>query len=322
MKKLIITGGLGLIGSHLASIFVNDDVPYEVHVVDIQRNFLPFNLRTQFDSRRLEMRQNLVTGCTVHNIDTRHAFEVGDLIRSIRPDYLIHLAALPLANISNDISEEASGTVISATLTLMELIRRFSPYTKLVFASSSMVYGNFQQPLIDEDHPTKPMSIYGAVKLAGEVLVEGFCRKNELQYCIIRPSAVYGPTDLNRRVVQAFLDDARRGLPLVINGRDSVLDFTYVDDIATGFFLGAIKDESAGEIFNVTSSDPHTIGQLAELIMDYFPTTEMIYREHERGVPKRGGLDVSRAKEKLGYIPKYTLKEGLDKYINQEKMNG
>ena len=202
MKRVLITGGLGLIGSHLAKQFMESG-EYQVHLVDIQRNFLPFTNRNNRDYARLKKRNDLISGCEVYAIDTRNSFEFGDLIRKIQPNYLIHLAALPLANISNDISEEASSTVINATLAILENMRRFSPKTKFIYASSSMVYGNFATPFIDEQHTTDPMSIYGSVKLAGEVLVKGFCLKNNLDYSIVRPSAVYGPTDVNRRVVQA-----------------------------------------------------------------------------------------------------------------------
>ncbi len=317
MKRVLITGGLGLIGSHLARQFISSG-GYQVYLVDIQRNFLPFSSRNDRDYERLKKRNELISGCELYSIDTRNSFEFGDLVRKIQPNYLIHLAALPLANISNDISEEASSTVINATLAILENIRRFSPATKFIYASSSMVYGNFTKPFIDEQHATDPISIYGSVKLAGEVLVKGFCLKNDLDYSIVRPSAVYGPTDVNRRVVQAFFDDAIDGKILQVNGKNSVLDFTYVEDIANGFFLAATVEASIGHEFNITSGDPQSIGNLADNICRFFPDVQIEYNEHEQGVPIRGGLINEKASKLIGYTPEYNFEDGFSKYVQME----
>jgi nucleoside-diphosphate-sugar epimerase len=322
-KNVMITGGLGLIGSRLVKMFEDSSEEWDTHVIDIQRFYLPFHDRSNRDMLRLQHRFDYVDGATLHSLDTRNSFEMGDLIRSIQPDLFIHLAALPLANISNIISEEASGTVIDATLSIIENIRRFSPKTKIIYASSSMVYGHFLSPIIDETHITNPMSIYGAVKLAGEVLVRGFCEKNDIDYSIIRPSAVYGPTDVNRRVVQAFLDDSLDRKPLQVKGADSMLDFTYVDDIAQGFYLAGISNASSGEVFNITSSDPHSIGDLAKIFQIRFPHINIEIEEHEAGVPKRGGLDTSKARKTIGFEPKFDFIAGVNNYIDRElEING
>ena len=181
-----------------------------------------------------------------------------------------------------------------------------------------MIYGSFKSSIIDENHPKEPINMYGAVKLAGEILVKAFCNKNNIPFSIVRPSAVYGPTDVNRRVVQAFFDDARLKNKITVNGRNSILDFTYVDDIANGFYLCCVNDKSKGEIFNITSCDPKSLGELAEYFIKKFSKLNVEYLKHDADVPLRGGLDNGRIKSLLGYKPYYSLENGLSSYIEEE----
>ena len=318
-NDIMITGGLGLIGTHLTRQLLQSGISEKsVHIIDTERNFLPHNLRNEFVTNRMVRRMALIGKCNLYSIDTRHAFEMEDLIRNVKPKTIVHLAALPLANISNEISQEASSTIISSTLNILEIVKRHSPETHIIYASSSMVYGNFSTPVIDETHELEPMSMYGAVKLAGEVLLKSFCKKNDIPFTIVRPSAVYGPTDVNRRVVQAFFDDCRLKNEIQVNGRNSVLDFTYVEDIAKGFRLCCSEEKAKNETFNITSCDPKSLGELANIYKELFPKVEVTYGEHEVGVPVRGGLNNERAKNIIGYFPDFDLNRGLSKYIAEE----
>lgn len=315
----MITGGLGLIGTHLTRQLLQTGIDEDsIHIVDTERNFLPYNQRNNFVSGRMTKRLELIEGCNLHSIDTRHAFEMEDLISKFQPKTIVHLAALPLANISNEISQEAASTIISSTLNILEIVKRHSPETHVVYASSSMVYGNFSAPIIDETHALEPLSMYGAVKLAGEILLKSFCKRNDIAYTIVRPSAVYGPTDVNRRVVQAFFDDCRLKNDIKVNGKNSVLDFTYVEDIAKGFRLCCNNENAKNDTFNITSCDPKSLGELANIYKEIFPDITITYGDHEAGVPIRGGLNNDRAKEILGYSPEYDLNSGVRRYIEEE----
>ena len=122
-----------------------------------------------------------------------------------------------------------------------------------IYASSSMVYGDFQSASADESHPTNPKEIYGTMKLAGENITLGLSRFYEIPSTIVRPSAVYGPTDMNRRVTQIFLEKAIDREVLEVQGADEALDFTYVKDIARGFVLAATMPSGAGQVLNIFS---------------------------------------------------------------------
>ena len=115
-----------------------------------------------------------------------------------------------------------------------------------------MVYGDFKNKSVKENDETNPKDLYGIMKLAGENITIGLCQLFNIPFSIIRPSAVYGPTDINHRVSQIFLEKAIKKEKIVLYGKDEMLDFTYVDDIAEGIIIVAISKKSNGETFNIT----------------------------------------------------------------------
>jgi len=321
--KVLITGCSGLIGSYLTHILTS--AGHKVFGVDISRNYLNFSdlmvpndLRSKYEEYRSQLLKDAEKILTV---DIRNEFETASLISSVKPDVIVHLAALPLANVSF-VQPQETFTMFNSTFSIIEAIRLFSPKTKLVYASSSMVYGNFSSPIVDENESTDPISAYGAAKLSSEILVKGYNRSYGVESIIVRPSAVYGPADINQRVVQRFLSQAIDGEALSVNDGSLVLDFTYVEDIANGFskavsYLNASRD--IHDVFNITSSDPKSLLEVVNEMQSYFSDIEVELKDREAGVPTRGGLDITHAKKVLGYAPKYNFSEGLRKYISIEK---
>jgi len=181
-----------------------------------------------------------------------------------------------------------------------------------------MIYGDFLKTPCSEDHLTNPKGIYGAVKLCGETLTKAFCNMYNIEWVIIRPAAVYGPSDANRRVTQIFIDHALEGKPLVLhNHGQSMLDFTYVDDAVQGFYLGAVKTAAKNDIFNITRGEGRTIKEAAEIVKKHIPSAKIVYKKVPKNEkrPERGALDICKAKKKLGYVPTYNLEDGMAKYI-------
>ena len=138
------------------------------------------------------------------------------LINKHKPDYIYHTAALPLAKVSNLNNEEAKISSVDSTLNIIDAIINLSIKNKsykckrFVYFSSSMVYGDFKKSSVNEKSEKNPKDAYGIMKLAGEV-VTGGVQLHSIPYTIIRPSAVYGPKDMNRRVSQIFVENAIRG---------------------------------------------------------------------------------------------------------------
>jgi nucleoside-diphosphate-sugar epimerase len=235
------------------------------------------------------------------------------------------LAALPLAKLDNLNSEEAREGSVDTTANFLEIINQIKGRSgwcpeRFVYASSSMVYGDFQSDVATEDHPTRPKEIYGTMKLAGEIITFGLGRFFDLPVTGIRPSAVYGPTDMNRRVSQIFLEKALLGQRLNIQGADEALDFTYVKDVANGFVLAATNDDATGEIFNITTGHAHTLLDFVECLKEHFPDLKYDLTERDSFRPKRGTLSIDKARRLLGYEPQYTLKNGIAEYVEFVKL--
>lgn len=314
--KVLVTGGAGFIGTYLVERLVENG--HEVVILDSYVNYVspeksnyPFYLR-----KRLERLDRLGDRVEIVESDIRNQIEVARTIRNTRPDQVVHLASLPIATVSNDHPEEATTSTVTGTVNVLESLREIDSIERIVYASSSMIYGDFKYRPADEVHPKNPKGIYGGGKLAAETMTKAFANQLDIEYTIVRPSAVYGPTDANRRVSQIFVENALKGKELVLhNGGEQPLDFTYVTDTAQGFELAVTHENAADEVFNITRGEPRTIRELAEAISEHIPNVEITTQEVDTGRPKRGALDITKARELLGYEPAYSLEEGIAEYI-------
>ena len=311
--KIMIIGGAGFIGSRLAKKLI--DLGQEVVIYDKFYNFI----ESEKDKYVFYLRQrlnNLCPGVKIVYGDIRDDVNLLKTIKENQPDTIIHLAQIPLATVSNKLSGEALDININGLTSLIKAIGAVDFIKRLVYSSSSFVYGHFKYAPADENHPTNPIDVYGGTKLACESLIKGFGTRFGIDYTIIRPSAVYGPTDANLRVSQIFVDSAFNGKELVIEGGgEATLDFTYIDDIAQGFVLAALSPQAKNEIFNITRGEGRTLKEFTDILKQYFPDLKTIIKPADQTRPVRGALDIKKAKEILGYSPKYSLEDGIREYV-------
>ncbi len=317
--KLMLTGGAGFIGSHIARELLR--LGHEVVLFDAFVHY--FNpLKSNYDLQLRRRFEDIAESVTFVRGDTRNQTEVRRAMLEHRPQRIIHLAALPIADLSNTHSDEAIGSIIQGTVNVLETIRDVDFVDRFVYTSSSMVYGDFKHYSANEEHPRNPKDIYGGTKLAGEILTQSFSRRFGIEYTIIRPSAVYGPTDVNFRVGQIFIERARDGKELILHGGGKTkLDFTYVKDTAHGFVLATLSDAGRNEVFNITRGEARSLLELAKILKRNFPELQTKIEPHQVHRPKRGTLDISKARELLGYHPSYSLEDGLTEYLDYI-MNG
>ena len=318
--RALITGGAGFIGSHVARRFL--DAGYGVSLYDA---FIVYSLldpgkeRPHFAFRLKDIysKTDLIRGNTLDKDFLRRT------LISTEPDVIVHMAALPLAGLAIEHPEEAFDSILNSTLNLLEILRDLKKPCRLVYISSSMVYGDFLTPEVDElEHPKNPKDMYGAFKLAGEIVVSAYAKNYGIDVVICRPSAVYGPTDTNARVVQKFVNSALRGKPLLLDGDGSMkLDFTYVEDAASAIFLAATKPEAKGKVFNVARGEGRSLKELTESIQSHIPGTSVEHREVPKYMPVRGALSIERARRELGFVPQVTLEEGVRRYIEHLRKN-
>jgi len=323
MQTYFITGGEGFIGFHISQKLVesgdNNIITYDAqkHYIPLDESYWPTyqNYRTRsLPSDNVEQ----VRG------DTTDRGLLKEQLEKHEPDVIIHLAALPIANVSDRYPEEARRNILDGTITLMDTLREVNfDFDRVVYTSSSMVYGDFDKDEdgyivpASENDDCEPLGLYGSMKLSGEHITRAYSNRFDIPYTIIRPSAVYGPTDCNRRVTEIFVTNALKGERLRLdNGGHHELDFTYVKDLTDGFIKAANHERARNETFNLTRGEGRSIRELAEIVADNVPGTEMYEQERDVYRPNRGALDISKAREYIGFDPDYSLEAGIAEYVD------
>jgi nucleoside-diphosphate-sugar epimerase len=321
-KKVVLIGGAGFIGHNLALELVRRGA--EVEVVDsLEVNNLlwvttkvedPYtrNLYVKILNERLDLLR--AAGIPLHLQDARDYHAICRIVGAIKPNAVVQLAAVAHANRSNKDPYSTFDHSLRTLENALDVARTVSEH--FVYLSSSMAYGNFQSETATEDHPLNPMGIYGALKVAGEKMVIAYQQVFNLDYTIVRPSALYGPRCVSRRVGQVFIENAIQGMKLRMDGDGSdKLDFTYVDDLVDGICLVLEKPQARNETFNLTNGNARAIRDLVAILRDHFPKLQMESVERDKLMPERGTLSIDKAKRLLGYSPKNPVDVGYPKYI-------
>ncbi len=310
----MVTGGAGFIGAHTAAVLA--EAGADVIAVDPLRTY-SFSFDPQHWHGIKYRRDVLLRDATVVVASTENRDEMRRVMLDVRPDYILHLGALPLATVARVSADHAFESILRGTFNVLEIALEGGSVEKFLYVSSSMVYGDFTQVPIPETEPTAPKDVYGGMKLAGEILVQTFSRARGLPYAIVRPSAVYGPTDMNDRIVQRFVECALWGRPLTVVDPDgTVLDFSYVKDVAQGL-VKALLSPVENETFNITAGRGRTLRDLHDLLREHFPDMPVEVSERTDDFrPKRGALDVAKARSLIGYEPEYPLERGLREYVD------
>ncbi len=323
-RDIILVGGAGFIGHHLAiqlktlgaNVIILDSLMINNYYHYLQQKHIP---GTEIYLNLIQKRLDLLKehGIQLIEVDVRDYKFINYLLNNTPCDTLIHLAAVAHANKSN---KDPYGTFDHSIRTLentLDVARTdMNDINLFVFFSSSMVYGNFTKGIVTEETPCDPIGIYGALKYCAERIIKAYHEAFGLDYTIIRPSALYGERCVSRRVGQIFIEEALKGGQIKINGdgTDS-LDFTYIDDLVSGIIKVIENENARNQTFNLTYGKARTIGQMAEIIKEYFPKTNINYKSKDILTPDRGTLDISKAKKLLSYNPQYPLERGYREYI-------
>ena len=312
-RKVLVTGGAGFVGSYVVRLLLEAGCAvsiYDSFVVYSTPDPAKEQPNFAFRLQGIYPQIRLIRGSTLNKDFLRRQ------LMEIRPDVIVHMAAMPLAALAIEHTEEAFQSIVGSTHNLLEILRDFTHPCRLVYVSSSMVYGDFKTPEVDEEHPKDPKDIYGAFKLAGEIIVSAYAKNYALDTAICRPTAVYGPLDANSRVIQKLITNAMRGQPLVLDGDGSMkLDFTYVEDAARGIFLCATHPKALGQAFNISYGQSRSLRELAEIIRRDLPNTTIQHRDVPRYMPLRGTLSIAKARRELKFESCVPLEEGVPRYI-------
>ena len=320
IKKVLITGGCGFIGSYLTRELLKQGC--EILLFDAFINYIdPFTSNYQFF---LKARMNgLMDKVRIERGDIRVQKRMQQLMNEWKPDGVVHLAALPGAKESTAYPTEALQINVDGTLSVLEGVKVCGTVKRFIFTSSSFVYGNFKKPIADEEHPTDPIDVYGGTKLTGEILTRAYSRQHGFEHVVIRPSAVYGFGDCNRRVTQNMIENAMTGKPLILHdGGRSRIDFSHVSDVADGYSRALLVPEAANQTFNITRGNARTVLEFATEVKKYFPDAKLVEKPPDASRPERGTLSIEKAKKILGYAPKVDIEQGIKEYVALLKSNG
>ena len=325
MPTALITGGLGFIGSFIARSLVEQGIADTIVCLDHFGRYVD-STRAEFNDYRAHRVAGIEGSIVVERGEAKLFPVLLDVVERHRPELIFHLAALPLAKLANLTAQEAMEGTVESTSNLIEAIAYLSTKTeympeRVVYTSSSMIYGDFESDVATEDHRANPKEAYGTMKLAGEVVTRGLATVHGIPFSIVRPSAVYGPTDMNRRVSQIFVEKALLGDALTVNGATEKLDFTYVRDVARGFIAVATHIGGIGETFNITQGGAHTLIEYVECLRDHFPDLRYDVVDRDESKPHRGTLSIDKARRLVGYEPRYTLATGVAEYAEFVKQH-
>ena len=308
-KKVVVTGGAGFIGSHLAEELQNRG--YHVIVLDDLSTGKKANIDRLVNNNSVEFVEGSVTDLELLQKSFKGA------------EYVFHQAALARVPFSVEHPLSANEVNITGTLDVL-LAARDNSVKKVVFASSSSVYGDTDQLPQREDMYPNPLSPYALTKLTGEYYCSIFKDIFKLNTICLRYFNVYGPKQdphsQYAMVIPAFIDRVSSGKsPVIFGNGEQSRDFTFIQDVVSANILAA-ESEASG-VFNIGGGHNITINRLAELIIKLLQKDiRPVYDKPRAGDVKHTLADVSKAKS-FGYEPKWSLEDGLKNIIDSGREN-
>ena len=316
-KKILITGGLGFIGSNLARKLVSLNA--KVTIVDNLNPLYGGNLFNINDIREK---------VSIHICDVRDVSIMEDLLKET--DYLFNLAG-QISHIDSMIDPKTDLEINTvAQLSILEACRKVNPKIKIVFASTRQLYGKPEYLPVDEKHPIRPVDVNGINKLAGEWYHQLYNNVYGIRACSLRLTNTFGPGMRVKDARQTFLGIWIRLLleknPIKIFGDGLQLrDFNYVDDCVEAFLLSGISEKTNGKVYNLGSDRVIGLKELAKkmLSLGFEGSYELVSFPEDRKAIDIGDYysDFSLITSELRWLPKTSLEDGLKKTIEYYKLH-
>jgi len=300
MKKLLITGGCGFVGRELVARAQDN---FDVHVAD---NLLSGDYRL----KKMEMDK-----FSFHEIDLRDTSKTESLIKSVKPDVIVHLAAIHFIPLCENEPDLACSTNILSTINLLSCINE---KIKFIFTSSAAVYSPSDSALFEGSSKIGPVDVYGYTKLHGEDYVNLFSNRYNLDTCIVRLFNVIGPGETNPHILPEIFSQLKNGnKELNLGNIESKRDFIDVRDVAEGFLRLCDKNFSTfheSNIINLGSGITYSIRDLLGYVSDICNIDFTInqdpskYRKVDNPVIL---ASTAKLEEELDWKPEFLIKETL-----------
>lgn len=311
-KNILLTGGAGFIGSHLAERLLAEGTWNLTIVDDLNDFYSPVIKRANLEAigRTGEFR--------FREADIRSPENLAQIFDDGSFDIIVHLAAR--AGVRPSLKEPRlyAETNINGTLNLLELARDHD-VGQFVFGSSSSVYGiNEKVPFAEDDPIRNPISPYASTKAAGELICHTYSHLFDIRTVCLRFFTVYGARQRLDLAIHKFSRLIRDGKPIQLFGDGTTRrDYTYIDDVISGVRAAMDYDASMHEVFNLGESETTELSRLIELLEKSLGKKAVIDQQ-----PMQPGdvpityADISKARRLLGYDPKTKVEEGIPKFVD------
>ncbi len=309
MKKALITGADGFIGSHLTEDLLEKG--YEVKAFTLYNSFNTWGWLDSLPKGKLGQIE-------IYCGDVRDPNGVREAMRGV--DIVFHLAALIAIPFSYHSPDSYVDTNIKGTLNVLQAARELATERVLV-TSTSEVYGTAQYVPIDEKHPFQGQSPYSATKIGADRLAESFYRSFRLPVSIVRPFNTYGPRQSARAVIPTVITQLLAGREEIkLGALTPTRDFNYVKDTTAGFIAIAESDQTIGEEINIATQKEISIGELAGEIINQINPKARIVCDEERIRPEKSEVNRllgsnEKIKKLTDWKPQYTFEQGIAETI-------
>lgn len=304
MKKLLITGGAGFIGSHLVKKI--SAIGFEAVIADRldtqNKTFKQDRLNRFLDKSDYEF----------HDIDLSDLENLEKIFKSHQFDAICHLAAK--TSLDNSLYNKGN---YNGTNNIFELAKKYE-VPKIVFASTAQVYGNSDKlPFSENDNTDRPLSLYAATKKNDEILAHAYHYLYKMQMIGLRFFTTYGPWSRTDMAVNKFTEKIIGQEPIQVHDQGRIKrDISYVDDIADGI-ISALSKDFGYEIFNLGSGKCIELNELIRII-----ESNVGIEAKKEYVPMKAGdlsatwADITKAERLLDYVPRVSMEEGINKFIS------
>lgn len=309
-KKVLVTGSEGFIGSHLLEALLAKGARMRAFVY-----YNSFNSWGWIDSFSDEKKKAI----DIFSSDIRDPNGVKEAMKGC--DIVFHLAALIGIPFSYHSPDSYVDTNIKGTLNVLQAARDLSA-ERVLITSTSEVYGTAQHVPIDENHPIQPQSPYSATKIGADCIAESFYRSFNLPVTIVRPFNTYGPRQSARAIIPTIIIQIAGGKKAIRLGNlTPTRDLSYVEDICQGFIALAECEKAIGETVNISSNSELSIGDLVDDIKEIMKSDAEVIMDKQRFRPEKSEVyrlwgDNTKIHNLTGFVPKYSIREGLKKTID------
>ena len=314
MKKVLVTGADGFIGSHLTEQLIKDG--YNVKAFSYYNSF---NSWGWLDT----LPKDILDEIEIFTGDIRDPNGVRESMKNI--DEVFHLAALIAIPFSYHSPDSYVDTNIKGTLNVLQAAKDLDT-KRILITSTSEVYGTAKYVPIDENHPYQGQSPYSASKIGADRIAESFYRSFNMPISIVRPFNTYGPRQSARAVIPTLITQLLSGKEEIkLGALTPIRDFNYVKDTVNGFIEISKSEKTIGEEINIATQNEISIGDLAKEIINQINPKAKIICDDKRIRPEKSEVNRllgsnKKIKELTNWNPKYTLKDGIGETVEWFKV--